>query len=126
MDEIEEKDLSYFYYMWGRILFSLEQYERCIEKFGFISQDKNKYEKNILIFKAKASTEIENWKESYGLWKNIYTKYPSYDRIEVLKNIIWAVKNLDNKEELEVYKNMLLKYKFLKSSDNDLEILHII
>ena len=71
-------------------------------------------------------TELEKWEESYILWSSIYNKYSSFNKIEVLKNIIWALKNLNKKEDLELYKNKLLKELFFKDSVNDIKILNSI
>ena len=124
IESVEEEDLSKLYYMWGRTLFLVGRYLDCIEKLKNTSND-NKA-KEILFFKAKSMTELENWEESYILWNSIYNKYPSFNKIEVLKNIIWALKNLNKKEDLELYKNKLLKELFFKDSVNDIKILNSI
>ena len=126
IDSVEEDDLSKLYYMWGRTLFSTGQYDRSVDKFSYLNDKNHIYEKEVLLFNAKSMTELENWEESYKLWLDVYKKYPSYNQEEVLKNIILALKNLNKNEDLEYYKNKLLKHLFLNSSDNDIEILNSI
>jgi len=119
--EIIKKDkIDRFYYMWGKTLFEVGRYKDSIEKF----KHTNSSSREILTFNAKSMTYIETWEESYALWLAIYKKYPTYNSAEVLKNIIWALKHLDREDELQEYKNRFLKWKFLNSSDSDIEILN--
>jgi tetratricopeptide (TPR) repeat protein len=120
-DILEDKE-SKFYYMWGKILFSLGSYKYCIEKFE--KSSKNNLE--VKVFKAKAMTYVEDWDDAYGLWREIYNKYPKYDRKEVLKNMILALKYLDKEDEFEKYKNKFLQWKFLNTTESDIEILNTI
>ena len=127
IDSIEEKDLSHFYYMWGRTLFFLDNHLESIKKLKHIKNKNTFYrqhKKEILISMATSMIEVENWEDSYILWKKIYVKYPNLDRVNVCKNIIISLKYLNKRDELELFKNKFIKYKFLETNDNDIEILN--
>ncbi len=120
VENIEEKDLSYFYYMWGRILFIYNQYLKSIEKLKLSSFNT----KEVQIMIAKSLVNIENWEESYMVWRSLYQKYPWYNKIETLKYLILSsIKSNINKEEIQKYTDELLITQFLTISSNDFSII---
>jgi len=126
LENIPKNKLSHFYYMWGKTLFFLNKHIDSIEKIQYIKKDNyyDKHEKEILISIATSMIKIEKWEESYKLWKKIYIKYPDFNKTKVYKNIIISLKYLNKRDELELFKNKFIKYKFLETNDNDIEILN--
>jgi len=122
IENISKRDLDDFYYMWAKTLFYIGRYEDSLEKLLYL-EIRNR---EMLVFKAKLMTYLEKWEDSYMLWKDIYNKYPSYNREEVLKHLIWTSKYIDFENKMEIYKDKLLELKFLRDSNYDINILNIL
>ncbi len=120
---LPKNKLSKFYYMWGETLFFVKNYEKSIEKFKYTDYK----ERDILVYNAQSMTQLEKWEESFSLWKEVLEKYPAYNNMKVLNNIIFVLHCSDkHMAELKKYKNKLLKLKLLTDSDNNIDILTIL
>jgi tetratricopeptide (TPR) repeat protein len=121
ISKVEEEKKSEIYYMWGRTLYILEIYDKCIAKFN---KTDCLFEKEVLEYIAKSLLQLEKWNDSYKTWTKLLELYPKYKRGEVLNNILFVLKNLDeSKAIIENFKNQLIKEKLKTNSINMIELL---
>lgn len=120
IEEVDYKELSNFYYMWGVTLFFNRRYDESLDKFKLT----DKKGRELLYYKAHAMTQLDKYDEAYNLWNTILEKYPNYNTAKVLNNIIYILQyNGGSEVELRKYKQMLLKSKLLEDLDD--EVNHI-
>ena len=126
IEDIQEESLSSFYYMWAFVLKNTIRYKDALKIISKITIDK----KHLLILQAELMIRVSNWEKSLELWEFIYSKYPSHDRIVVLKNIIYSLKNIpEDNDKFDFYKkelNSIYEFNLLDDKENIIDFLKIV